>query len=88
MGWVGNIILIISVWLVGSKNRAAFVFGAFGNALWTAIGWQKGMLDLTFIGIVMVIFNIRGWIKWSGENSYMNSMLLPKYRIKWWQIWK
>lgn len=88
MGWAGNIILLVSMWLVGSKKKSAFFFGVIGNFIWALVGWEKGMHDLVFIGIIMVIFNIRGWKKWSEEDAYVNSMRLPQYRRKWWQIWK
>lgn len=62
MGWVANGLLILSMWLVGSKNRWAFVAGSLGNFIWIFRGFyqEKPMYDLVFIAIVMTLLNIRG----------------------------
>lgn len=64
MGWVANLLLVLSMWLVGSKKRVCFIFGVLGNALWVIIGFQRGTPDLYVISALMVIFNARGWFKW------------------------
>jgi len=64
IGWAANILLIVSMWLVGSKKRICFIFGVWGNFLWMVVGFQRETPDLWFIALVMVIFNARGWFKW------------------------
>jgi len=66
VGWIANILLILSIWLVGNKNRWAFVAGSVGNFLWIHRGLyqQEPMYDLVFIAVVMTVLNVRAWLKW------------------------
>lgn len=64
MGWIGSLLLILGMWLVGSKKRSAFVFGVFGNLIWAIVGLQRNTPDLWFIATIMTMFNARAWFKW------------------------
>lgn len=77
MGWIANVLLILSMWLMGSKNRWAFVAGSVGNFLWIFRGLyqEKPMYDLVSIAAIMTILNIRGWFKWSCSNPYWDQMV-------------
>ena len=75
MGWVGSVLLVISIWLVGNKKRKAFIFGVLGNLFWAISGYQKDMNDLIVISLIMVVFNAVGWFKWGSENHYWNRMV-------------
>lgn len=75
MGWVANVLLILSMWLVGSKNRWAFVAGSVGNFLWIFRGMKYEMYDLVFIAVVMTFLNLRAWLKWQSSNPYWDKMV-------------
>lgn len=77
MGWVGNALIVLSMWLVGSKNRWAFIAGALGNLFWIFRGvyQEKPMYDLIFIAAVVTVLNLRAWFKWKGTNPYWERMV-------------
>lgn len=64
MGWIANALIILYMWLVGSKNRWAFVAGSVGNLIWMFIGIKHEMYDLAFLSVVLTVLNIRAWLKW------------------------
>jgi len=64
MGWVGNIFIVIGLWLVGNKNRTAFIFTVIGESIWVAYAFTKGLYDLAFICIVFAVLAARNWYKW------------------------
>lgn len=88
MDWIGNIFLIIGLWMVGDKKRAGFIFSIIGESIYVYYSYQYKLWGLLFICIIFGLLAIRGWYKWGQENAYWNAMLLPRDRIKWWQVWK
>lgn len=64
MGWVGNIFLVIGIWLVGYKNRKAFIFSVLGESIWLAYSIKREMYDLAFICVIFGGLAIRNWYLW------------------------
>ena len=63
---------LVSLWLVGNKNKAGFVLGVINQALWV---WYALMLKQygRLIGVIAyTIINIRNLVKWSKERSVKN----------------
>ena len=63
---------LISLWLVGNKNKAGFILGIVNQALWV---WYAIMLKQygLLVGVIAyTIINIRNLVKWSKERSVKN----------------
>lgn len=69
MGWVGNVFLIIGLWLVGDKARKAFIFSVIGESIWIYYAMDKKMYDLAFICVIFALLALRNWIKWGKEQA-------------------
>jgi len=64
MDWVGNGLLMVSLYLLGKKKRVGWLVGIFGNLAWMIVGLRIEMTSLLFVGFVMALFNVKGWIEW------------------------
>lgn len=64
LGWIGNVLLLLGVWLLAEKRRAAWLFTVVGNAVWLTQSVRAGMPDLVFIQFTMVILAARNYWLW------------------------
>ena len=65
MGWIGSILIILGIWLMGDKNIWGFVCGALGNSIWVYVGLKRGkQFDLAFVAVIAVIMNLISLYKW------------------------
>jgi hypothetical protein len=64
MTWLANLLIVIGLWMVGSKRRSAFIFTFAGEAVWTAVSASKGMYDLAAICALFAVLAARNWWKW------------------------
>jgi hypothetical protein len=64
MGWIGNIFLIIGLWLIGYKKRVAFIFTIIGESIWIYYSINSNQLDLAFICLLFAILAGRNFFMW------------------------
>ncbi len=64
MGWIGNIFIIIGLWLAGDKNKIAFLFSVVGELIWCGYSLYIKMYDLAFVCAVFAAIALRNYIKW------------------------
>ena len=64
LDWVGNIFLILGMWLVGDKAREAFIFAFIGEFLWVYYAWKKKEWALVFICVIFALLAARNWFIW------------------------
>lgn len=64
MGWVANLLIFAGTWLVGRKDRRAFIFTAVGEAVWTAVAIERGFTDLAVVCAVFGLMAIWNFFKW------------------------
>jgi hypothetical protein len=69
MGWLGNIFIIIGLWLAGDKNKSAFIFSIIGESVWVVYSLLNKMYDLAFVCAVFAIVAVRNWYKWNKESK-------------------
>lgn len=62
--WIGNIFIIIGLWLIGNKRKEAFIFSIIGESLWIIYSIQIELYSLTFICFVFGALALRSWVKW------------------------
>ena len=67
--YVLSIVSLISLWLIGNKNKYGFVVAILNQGLWT---WYAIMLKHygLFLGVVAyTIIHVRNLIKWSKDKN-------------------
>mgnify|MGYP001182346394 CR=1 FL=1 len=74
LDWLGMIITLVAVYLLGNKNRNGFIVFAFANVLWMYIGYfLMSSLGILFGNIFFLVTNIRGYFNWKKEQEKSNS---------------
>lgn len=63
LDWLGNILIVLGLYLLGSKNRKAFILTGFGEFFWIIKSLYLGQYDLAFIYIIFVGLPIRNYLK-------------------------
>jgi hypothetical protein len=66
--WFAMSFSFIALYLIGEKNKYAFVFFITGNALWLLLGIILNSLAMIIGNSIFLITNIRGLIKWFRED--------------------
>jgi hypothetical protein len=64
IAWIGNVLLLGSMWQLGKKQRSGWITQAIGAACWGVEGWLTGNLALVFIEAVFVVVNLYNFNKW------------------------
>jgi hypothetical protein len=64
IGWIGNILIAVGLWGIGSKKRSAFLWSIVGESVWVFYSLTIGMYDLAAICVVFALLALRNWIKW------------------------
>jgi hypothetical protein len=64
MTWIGNIFIVLGLYLIGEKKRVAFVFSMIGELIWMFASVHKGMWDLAVITAVFFLLALINYIKW------------------------
>lgn len=67
MDWLAAIIELIGGWLLGNKDRLAFVLLLICNILWIYVAITKGVYGLLLVVVPAIIINIRNFMKWGNE---------------------
>src|SRR5689334_5719278 len=52
VGWIGNVFIVIGIWLVGYKDRRCFLFSVVGELAWVVHALRRGQYDLAVICIL------------------------------------
>lgn len=64
MAWIGNVLILVSIWRLGNKHRDAWWWSVAGNVFWTVFGITEGIWSIVFIDSVMIVIAVRNWSKW------------------------
>lgn len=70
---MGMVMLLSSMYFIGSKKRFGFIFGIIGNLSFLFFGILTKSTPVIFTNVVLVILNIRGFIKWKKIKTSPNS---------------
>lgn len=68
MDWVGNIFIVLGLWLIGNKYRNAFILSIIGEVCWVIYSLQHTLFSLAFICSIFALLALRSYIKW-GNNG-------------------
>ena len=58
---------ILTLWLIGDKNKLGFVIGMATQFVWVAIFILNGTYFLLITSIVYFTMYLRGYLKWAKE---------------------
>lgn len=67
IGWIGSILLILGMVLVGGKHRIGFLIGFLGELLWVVKSFNTGQLDLLIICVLFCVIYVSNWFRWKNE---------------------
>lgn len=67
IAWIGNVLLLVSMWQLGKKQRAGWITQAVGAACWGIEGYLTDSAALTFIEAVFVAVNLYNFNKWKSD---------------------
>lgn len=74
MDWIGNVFLLVSIWLVGDKKRYSFIIATMGAVCWAIWAWNHGrVISLIFIELAFIVMYVRGWLKWKDSKEKTNA---------------
>lgn len=62
--WAAMILMFLSMYYLGNRNRIGFVYGIGSNICWFIFGIMAGSLADPLAQIVVAGISIRGWWKW------------------------
>ncbi|QFU75725.1 hypothetical protein EY643_08675 [Halioglobus maricola] len=63
--WIGMILSLLSVYMLGNKQRSGFLLFAFSNLIFIFLGltWMES-IGMAVGNVVFMILNIRGYLSW------------------------
>jgi len=65
--WIGMVLMLISVYLLGESKRNGFLYGAVGNAVWIVFGIMAHSLATVLLNAGLMFLNARGYLKWKKQ---------------------
>ena len=68
MGWLGNIFLVVGIWLIGCKLRVGFLFALVGELWWTLYARRTDQWSLLFICVVFDVIYVINYWKWGKDD--------------------
>jgi nicotinamide riboside transporter PnuC len=67
MDLLAGLLELLSIWLVGNKNKIAFITYNIANCFWIWTAFDKKVYGLLLVVIPAIFINIRNYRKWSKE---------------------
>lgn len=63
--WIGMALSLLSVYMLGNKQRSGFLLFAFSNLIFIFLGltWMES-IGMAVGNVVFMILNIRGYFSW------------------------
>lgn len=78
LGWIGNILFVYGVWILGNKNIKGFYINSIANMLYAIQSLFMKNFSLFWLSIFLIIINIIGIYKWK---SKIENITLKSNRI-------
>lgn len=64
MDLIAGLLELLATWLVGNKNKVAFIFYNMANLFWIYVAIDRKIYGLLVVVVPAVVINIRNYIKW------------------------
>jgi hypothetical protein len=62
--WTAMVMTFFSLYYLGEKRRAGFVFGVLASISWLTFGVLAGSIANVIANVIFITLNIRGYINW------------------------
>lgn len=62
--WAVFAILVLHLWLLGNRVRAAFLLGMLGSSFGVCLGVMCGSLAIIIMNSVFICMHLRAWLLW------------------------
>ena len=72
LGWIGMIITLIAIHLLGKKEKEGWVFQIIGNVAWIIVGIATSY-GLVILNIIITIIAIKSYRRWDRDEMVDNS---------------
>jgi len=69
LGWLGNILILMSLWKTGCKKKSGWIWSFAGNIVWIAYATQLRMWDMFFVDAICIGVAIYNYIKWRSDDN-------------------
>jgi hypothetical protein len=63
--WAVFVLIVLHLWLLGNRNRFAFILGALGTCFGFAFGILIGSLASVLMNVVFFTMHVRAFFKWA-----------------------
>ena len=65
LDWLGIFMSLISVYMLGNKNKWGFIVFAISNVIWIYLGlMMMSSVGMAVGNFIFMVINIRGYIHW------------------------
>lgn len=58
---------VITLWMIGDKNKYGFIVGAICQVIWIYFFLTKRMYLMPIVSVIYAFMYVRGYIKWQGR---------------------
>ncbi len=74
--WIGMALSLLSVYMLGNKQRSGFLLFAFSNLIFIFLGltWMES-IGMAVGNVVFMILNIRGYVSWVRNSESQTTVL-------------
>ena len=69
LGWVGTLLFVYGVWVIGNKNVKGFYANSLANLCYM---WQSIYMDnhpLFWLSLLLIVINLRGIYHWQFKHT-------------------
>jgi nicotinamide riboside transporter PnuC len=74
LDWLAMASSLLSVYLMGNKNRIGFLSYMLANVLWIYLGtFKMQSFGISIGNIFFLLMNLRGYLKWKNPQDETNS---------------
>lgn len=63
------IMILSSIYYIGSKKRFGFILGMIANLSYLSFGFLTESTPVMFTNIILFMLNIRGYLNWKGKQK-------------------
>jgi hypothetical protein len=63
--WAIFAILVLHLWLLGNKVRAAFLLGMLGSSCGIVLGYMCDSVAVMIMNAAFICMHFRAWLKWT-----------------------
>ena len=63
--WAATFCTLAGLWLLGYKDRRAFLVSLVANGLWITWAAPRETWSLVVVNAAIAVLNVRAWLKWS-----------------------